>query len=334
MHPLKLLATAAVASAAVPSGGPSHIPRDGGGRFKTLPAIPIAARQEHSTTRVTPSTLAIVGGIVLSDSAPGGFVTADLMQIYNISSGVWTRAADLPVALNHPNTAAVGGKIYLLGGLKGGDNSVWRATGDSWEYDPAARTWRTLPPMPKGYEAGSAAVGVHENLIVLAGGLRALHLDSEFQDTVDSVVMYDLHADAWRSVPVPAQKLPEGRDHAGSAVVDGTMYVVGGPVPRAAECWKEASAKMPTARGGLAAAAVGKTIYTFGGEGNPEAGSDGVFPQVEAYDITKNAWTRMRNMTTPRHGTYAASLKGGVYIPGGGIRQDGAPVDLFEVFYP
>jgi N-acetylneuraminic acid mutarotase len=75
-------------------------------------------------------------------------------------------------------------------------------------------------------------------------------------------------------------------------------------------------------------------VYTFGGEGNPVEGSDGVFDQVEVYDTRKDSWERLGKMKVPRHGTSAVAVKGGVYIPGGGIKLGGAPVDTFDVFYP
>ncbi|KAJ3488085.1 hypothetical protein NLG97_g6268 [Lecanicillium saksenae] len=204
--------------------------------------------------------------------------------------------------------------------------------------------------MPRGFEAGSAAVGVHGHLIVLAGGLRSLIPGVEGgQDTVDSVVAYDFRADVWRMMPAQARTLPEGRDHAGAAVVNGTLYIVGGrrrgqnnvrdtvfalDLTCMSTGWKVKAERMPTARGGLSAAAIGKTIYTFGGEGNPAQGSRGVFPQVEAYDTTADTWRKLSNMTTPRHGTYAVAVGGAVYIPGGGNQQGAGPVSLHEAFYP
>ncbi|MGW0880119.1 hypothetical protein [Streptomyces sp. NPDC002671] len=53
-------------------------------------------------------------------------------------------------------------------------------------------------------------------------------------------------------------------------------------------------------RGGIAAAAIGTTIYTFGGEGNPAPGSHGVFPNTEAYDTTRDRWQILALTQTPR----------------------------------
>jgi N-acetylneuraminic acid mutarotase len=78
---------------------------------------------------------------------------------------------------------------------------------------------------------------------------------------------------------------------------------------------------MPTARGGVASGAVGNEIYVFGGEGNPNS-TTGIFPQVEGYNTVTDSWESLDDMKIPRHGTYAASVGGKVYIPGGGLQED------------
>jgi N-acetylneuraminic acid mutarotase len=89
---------------------------------------------------------------------------------------------------------------------------------------------------------------------------------------------------------------------------------------------------MPTARGGIAAAAVGTTIYTFGGEGNVVDGVNTVFDQVEAYDTRRDRWQRLAPMPIPRHGTAAVAVGGTIYIPGGGNRGGGSPMDVNDAF--
>jgi len=77
---------------------------------------------------------------------------------------------------------------------------------------------------------------------------------------------------------------------------------------------------MPTGRSGIAAAVVRDCLYVFGGEGNT-ADPNGIFPQVEAYDPTADAWLPLPPMQTGRHGIYAASLDNVIYLPGGSTRQ-------------
>jgi N-acetylneuraminic acid mutarotase len=91
---------------------------------------------------------------------------------------------------------------------------------------------------------------------------------------------------------------------------------------------------MPTPRGGVASAVVGWKVFAFGGEGNPEEGSNGVFDQVEVYDTCGERWEKLGPMGVPRHGTSAVGVAGAVYIPGGGVALGGAPTDVFDVYYP
>ena len=90
---------------------------------------------------------------------------------------------------------------------------------------------------------------------------------------------------------------------------------------------------MPTARGGLACAAVGELIYCMGGEGNPEVKS-GIFGQVEVYDTTKDEWSKLEDMPVARHGWGIAVVEGKIYVPGGGVAAGTAPTDYFDVFTP
>ena len=86
---------------------------------------------------------------------------------------------------------------------------------------------------------------------------------------------------------------------------------------------------MPTARGGIAAAAVGGRIYIFGGE-DPER----TFADAEAYDPKTDRWVKLKPMPTARHGLGAASFEGRIYVIAGGPEPGAFRSDLNEVFTP
>lgn len=231
-------------------------------------------------------------------------------------------------------------------------------------YDPASDSWAPLPPIPESeVPRGSAAMGVDQarGRIYLAGGMTELPVlpgSGPRQESVDAVSAFDARANRWvtgitgrSGLPAAARRMPGRRDHAGGAVVDGVLYVLGGrdrgqtnvrgdvfalALDEAGlrKGWTAKRASMPTPRGGVAAAEVKGNVYVIGGEGNPEEGTDGVFDDAEVYDVRRDRWERLAPMQTPRHGTSAVSVGGGVYIPGGGVRQGGAPVDVFDVFWP
>jgi N-acetylneuraminic acid mutarotase len=339
----RLLATTLVAIAllATPATAQAHPGHSDPGPPTTAPAypdtpvkgwhqvasIPSGPRQEHSVAAVG-GKVYVIGGILPNPA--GGVTTTDRVEVYDTRRDTWSEAKPLPVAMNHPNVAAVGGRIYVLGGLSGG--ASWQAVPDSFVYDPAKDEWTALRPMPVGQERGSAAIGTRGARIYLAGGMRTLTPGpGGLQDTLDLVSSYDVVTGRWDTLP----RLPEARDHVGGAVVGGTLYVLGGrdrgqvnvrdtvyALDLGTKRWTE-RAPMPTPRGGIAAAAVGGTIYAFGGEGNPAAGSNSVFAENEAYDVTRNRWRRLDPMPLPRHGTAAVAVGGTIYIPGGGTTEGG-----------
>ncbi|VBB77182.1 Putative protein of unknown function [Podospora comata] len=324
------------------------------GTWQTLPSISDLPRQEHVTLALSPSSLAIFGGILPTNdtSSPLPYSTTNILQIYSIPNKTWTLAAPAPLALNHPNAAVVDGKIYLLGGLTEVDNWAWRPSALSFVYDPKTNQWADLPPLPDSHTPrGSAAMGVHNGVVYLAGGLTILPLIPELgpQQTTDVVSAFDTKTNTWVTLPPKARRLPEGRDHAGAAVYKDKFYVLGGrrngqdnvrdtvyelDLKRLGKGWVVEKGRMPTARGGVAAARVGGRVFVLGGEGNKVNGTEGVFPQVEVYDVERDKWERLEGMEVPRHGTSAVGVGGGVYVPGGGVRQGGAPVSTFDVFWP
>ncbi|SPO05536.1 uncharacterized protein DNG_08223 [Cephalotrichum gorgonifer] len=306
------------------------------GSWSTLAPIPVGGTlQEHTTVALSDSLLAVLGGIVQSSE------TTDNVLLYNITADAWTQVASLPIPLNHINAVAVNGSIYVLGGLSAETNRP--AVGDSFRYDPEADTWEGLEPMPEEVKRGAAVMGVYGDKVYLAGGIPSR------STSLDDVSVFDISAGEWLEVPEKARHIPEPRDHGGGAVIDGKFYVLGGRYSGAENVkstvfildlenleggWSTSEATMPTARGGLSAAPVGTKLYTFGGEGNPEEGTKGVFDDVEVYDAEADEWEVLEPMELPRHGASAAAVDGRIYIPGGGTQQGLGATDFFDVYEP
>lgn len=193
--------------------------------------------------------------------------------------------------------------------------------------------------MPTGTERGSAVLGVYGDLIYVVGGMTVLNLDG--QDAITTVIAFNTTSEEWQRVPPLAANIPEGRQHAAGAVAGHTMYIIGGrwfgqddvrdevfslDLRNVSSGWTTSRGHMPTARGGIHGGVVGNRFYAFGGEGNANA-TTGIFPQAEAYDIAGEEWTRLPNMAVPRHGTSAVAVGDRIYIPGGGLQQDGVPIE-------
>jgi N-acetylneuraminic acid mutarotase len=169
--------------------------------------------------------------------------------------------------------------------------------------------------------------------------------------SVDTVSAFNTTSRKWlTNIPAIASRIPQPRDHVGAAVVGSKFYVIGGrdtetsnvkdtvyvlDLENLSTGWKTSNAKVPTPRGGLATASIGGKIYTFGGEGNRVAGSNGIFKDSEVYDVATDRWAKLGPMAKPRHGTFAAAIDGRIYLPGGGTTDRiGTDVDYVDAYSP
>lgn len=310
--------------------------------WQLLAPIPLGPQQEESVASIG-SDIYIVGGINLVPANPTTIPSVSYMQVYSTAANTWRRVADIPTPVNHANMASLGGKLFVLSAIAG--QGVNYPIANSYAYDPATDAWSALPPMPAGTERGASAVGVWGDNIVIAGGLNYTNFLNSAQTTVPWTSMFNTRTLQWDTT---FPDLPDGgRDHCGGVVLGNTFYVVGGRVSgeknvrgtvlamdlsKAKREWVELKGKMPTPRGSISTALVNGKIYTFGGEGNPVG--NGIFDNVEVYDVKSDSWQVLPPMPRPRHGTAAAVVDGRIYIPGGADKGGAGAVDTNQMFIP
>ena len=243
----------------------------------------------------------VVGGGFLADGRASARVDS-----YSPARNRWRRLPDLPLAVHHPMAAAALGRLYVVGGY-GPRGPVRNA------FVFMRGSWRELPPLPAPRAAGGAAV-LGRRLFVV-GGVGA--------DGLAKIAFaFDLTRRRWTSVPGPVP-----REHLGVTASRGRIYAVAGRTAgldtntRLFEFYSGRSrswrrlAPVPEARGGTAAAAVGKLIVSAGGE---EPGA--TIRAVYGVDVTRGRWRRLAPMRTPRHGLGLVALRGRVYAVAGGTR--------------
>lgn len=108
------------------------------------------------TARVFLAAAALGGKIYAlggSLDANGGTQTA-AVEVYDPVTDSWTAGAPLPVAEQLSAAAAVNGKLYAFGGFVAGVG----VRGDTYEYDPVAKTWATRTAMPVARDQAPAVV--------------------------------------------------------------------------------------------------------------------------------------------------------------------------------
>lgn len=287
-----------------------------GGQWVALAPAPMGV-QEMGVVELN-GLVYVLGGIL------GTRTVGDLVQVYDPQADAWSRAASMPEALHHMGVATAGGKLYVVGGYRG--NFI--AVGTVYEYDPQTDVWERKAGLPVR-RGGLAAVTI-DGLIYAVGGANT--------QSVGDLAVYDPQANTWTALPA----MPTPRDHLTAVAIDGVLYAAGGrnqgnftldtleAYDPGARAWT-ARAPMPTGRSGVAGAALGGCFYVFGGEGNP-LDPRGVFPQVERYDPTPDAWIAVVQMDLPRHGIGAGVVGNRIHVPAGGPVQGFGVTERHDAF--
>lgn len=160
----------------------------------------------------------------------------------------WSARSAMPVARSEAAAAAVGGKVYLAGGVG--------TPLDLREYDPVLDTWALKAALPSGKTA-AAAVTSTGKVYVIGGGIGL---------NAGSVLIYDPVADGWTA----GASMPFSSRRHVAAALGGKIYATGGDIAAiqeydpAADAW-QMRAPLPTNRWYAAAGAVNGVLYVIGG---------------------------------------------------------------------
>ncbi|RYF83603.1 MAG: kelch-like protein [Comamonadaceae bacterium] len=258
-------------------------------RWMRLATLPEA--RHHIALAAVGDELHAVGGF------SGGFPNWQAQAscyVYTPAENRWRPGVDLPAPNAEGVVAAMGGKVYVVGGRvrASADARHFNAhvdTAGGLVFDPASARWSAIAEAPTA--RNSAASAVIDGLLYVVGGRQALpQPDGTLrQVNVPQLEVYDPVNDRWST-----------------------------------------RAPMPQAQGGLAAAASGGRLYVFGGEQwVPE---QKVFADCWVYEPGTNRWSALPPLPTPRHGLGAAALGDRIHVFGGGTRVGGdAATDVHEV---
>ena len=233
-----------------------------------------------------------------------------------------------PGAVFNAGAAAVGGRIFLIGGL--GEGFQVRAA--VYEYDVSSRRWQTRSQMAKPRVC--LAVAVLDGRAYVVGGRRG-------DEVLGSVECYDPSADSWtKRAPMPTP-----RWKASAVGVEGRIYVIGGIAGTgsmrkalgvvevydpAKDSW-ETLAALPQPRSGAAAAAVGQRIYIIGGRAKPGVGRSAT-NSVFVYDIPSGKWSEVARTGDSRTDARACVVDTKIYVVGGAL--GGSATASIETYDP
>jgi N-acetylneuraminic acid mutarotase len=266
---------------------------------------------------------------------------------YDPATDKWTQKKSMPRPAHHAALATANGKIYVMGGFVPPEGTqiplggAWQPINDSWEYDPATDSWKSLAPLPGN--RGSALAAEVGGKIYVIGGATTVEGSKDPYFTffgpariLSTNDVYDPATNKWES----RRQMAVPRNHAFGGAVNGKIYVIGGRTGQAfilsasntdvveeynpvADMWSVPKERMPTARSGGASGTDGRMIYVAGGEvtTNKEVGA---FRGIEAYDPAINAWFTLPFMPMPRHGVAGAVIGNEFHLVSGMIQSAGA----------
>jgi len=233
------------------------------------------------------------GGFVYPTSGPPAWVPINNAWEYDPAADSWKALAPMPTKRGSPVAAAVGNKIYVIGGatlLPGASETALdfhapqHSLGTVEEYDPAENSWRERSPMPT--PRNHTSIGVVNGKIYVIGGRVGAAFISESTD-VSVVEEYDPATDKWSS---PRSRMPTARSALGYGVYNGRIYIAGGEF--------QDPHMMAT------------------------------FKTVEAYDPATDSWSILPSMPVSRHGLAAGVVGNKFILVGGDVQSSGTGVNV------
>jgi hypothetical protein len=231
-----------------------------------IPPEPDLAEATWATRASIGPALSELPAVTLDDAIylAGGLLSLDgnsnQLWRYRPADDSWQRLADMPVARDHVQMAALPGRLYVFGGFAAGPLHA-SPQANVWRYDVADDRWTVLPDMPRARAAGGAAV--LDGDIYLAG------------DVIGGLDRYRPSDGSWTAIPM--QDHAE-RDHAAVVAYRGDLWLLGGRNrftgfthgevrivdPRTGQ--SRIGPPMPSPRSGFAAAVLGNRLVVTGGE--------------------------------------------------------------------
>lgn len=174
-----------------------------------------AHRAKDQVAEVVNGKLYVFGGIRY---VSGGRQFFNYTQIFNPATNSWSLGAAMPFAAAAPQTAVIGGQIYVAGGITTGNVTTNRVA----RYNPSNNTWTNLATMP-GVGRNSAPAGTDGSKLYIFGG--RVGGDSPENGRTD-ILVYNPSSNSWSTLP---QTLPIGRGGTVKApFVNGEFYLIGG----------------------------------------------------------------------------------------------------------
>jgi N-acetylneuraminic acid mutarotase len=256
-------------------------------------------------------------------------------QAFKLIAYPWQSLAAMPRAVSEYAIAAVGTKVYVLGGVSTQDG-VTTPVADVQVYDTTTGAWSSGPSVPAARAGASASVV--GSRIYLVGGYDAA--DPAGLAVVD---VLDIQAGSWSSGPAT----PSARFYACSVAIGSSIYVVDGTQAATDSPANATLERLDTTTGSWvslasagyvaahpACAVANGLLYVTGGDTSSAGFSETIASQ--SYDPATNLWATTDFYWTNRSRHASVAVAGDVFIMGGRSDVGGieAPTATTQAFTP
>ncbi len=283
--------------------------------------------------------VAVVGGKLYSF---GGFdrlkkccTPTDRAYVFDPADQSWTPIKNMPAmngsghgGVTHSGFTTDGVDIYFAGGYtsnSAGTGQIY-GTKEVWKYDVSEDTYSRLPGLPDFYSAGGLEY-LNGKLHWIGGTNKPRTLDLGIHYVLD---LSNTGA-GWKSLA----PLPNPRNHLGSAVHGGKIYIFGGQHGHDSKLvtqkdvhrydpttnqWTK-MADMPQALSHITGSTFtyGDRIFILGGE--KANGVTNYVASVVAYNPLSNDWTQYNDMPSKRASGVAGAINGIIYYSTGNAKS-------------
>lgn len=184
--------------------------------WETRTSMPTA--RQGLSANVANGKIYLIGGLIpnLPDIPNANtFHSTNITEVYDPTTNSWTTAASIPTRLFTYASAVIDDKIYIISGNSGDTTNLTQI------YNPKTNGWSYGAQISRGVQAAAAGAttGITASkAIYVIGGFVG------FASPVDDVQIYSPENNSWgKGLP-----LPTARYDLALAVVDDTIYAIGG----------------------------------------------------------------------------------------------------------
>ena len=254
---------------------------------------------------------AIGGRMLSSDKNSGAF------ERYDPVANTWQALHNLPTPRGGLGAAVVGGQIVTAGG-----ESPTGVYGNVEAYNLSSNTWLNLPSMTTPRH-GLALLSVGTTLYAIDGALAAGHTHSTNLNEALNLSSFAKTTAVWSELP----SAPTARQQAGSTVLNGTLWILGGLTTVGASTakvegydpviqeWKTAP-DLPLPLHHLMAVTYRSQLVVMGGW-VPSGGDVEANVSKRVFELENNKWTELPPMLVPRAAGAAAVVGDDIIVSGG-----------------